>query len=79
MPLPTPRSGESQGDFVGRCVGNDQAKRDFPDRSQRLAVCLSRFRRVRGGEPPSKSAQEMYEVLEPILKSMEEEIDGCRG
>lgn len=45
MPLPTPKKGEGKDKFISRCMGNTQAKRDFPDQQQRLAVCHSQFRR----------------------------------
>lgn len=48
MPLPTPRAGESQNDFVSRFMSNAQAKRDFPDEKQRVAVALSTWRREKG-------------------------------
>lgn len=43
MPLPKPRSGESRGEFVGRCVGDDKVTSEFPDSDQRVAVCISQF------------------------------------
>lgn len=43
--MPTPRSGEKQKEFVARFVSSGEAKRDFPKRSQRLAVAFSIFRR----------------------------------
>lgn len=45
MPLPSPNKNESRDKFVSRCMGNPQAKKDFPDQKQRTAVCFSRFRR----------------------------------
>ncbi len=47
MPLPKPKSGESQDKFVSRCMSNAQVKKDFPDKDQRLAVCFSQFRKKR--------------------------------
>lgn len=43
MPLPSPRSGESRGDFVGRCVEVLTDKGEFDDNEQRVAVCISRW------------------------------------
>ena len=43
MPLPTPRDNETRNDFVNRCIGNEQSKKDFPDIKQRLAVCNGRY------------------------------------
>ena len=44
MPLPTPRGDESEQDFVGRFMGNDQAVADFPDETQRAAVAYRTYR-----------------------------------
>lgn len=44
MPLPTPRGDESEQDFIGRFMGNDQAISDFPDEKQRAAVAYSTYR-----------------------------------
>lgn len=42
MPLPKPRAGESQDDFIGRCMGD--AQDEFPDEDQRAAVCFDLWR-----------------------------------
>lgn len=39
MPLPTPDEGEGHDDFISRCMGDDNAVEEFPDESQRRAVC----------------------------------------
>lgn len=44
MPLPTPKKDEEQDDFISRCMSNKQAREDFPDNDQRLAVCFGRWR-----------------------------------
>lgn len=36
-----PRAGESEDDFIGRCMG--ELKNEYPDEEQRLAVCYSYF------------------------------------
>lgn len=41
MPLPTPNDDESHGDWIDRCMSDDQAVEDFEDADQRLAVCQS--------------------------------------
>ena len=43
--MPHPRPGESQKDFMGRCMGSAEARGSFPDASQRAAVCHSFWRR----------------------------------
>ena len=42
MPLPKPTPGESQKDFIARCMSD--AKSEFPDQDQRLAVCYTQWR-----------------------------------
>ena len=44
MPLPKPKKGESENDFVSKCMSNETVKEDFPDQDQRLAVCFRQFR-----------------------------------
>lgn len=48
MPVPKPRKGEGSQEFISRCVRH-LAKVD-PDRTQkqRLAMCYSSLRKVRG-------------------------------
>ncbi len=45
MPLPKAKDGESQEDFIQRCMSNDTMKEDFPDTGQRLAVCFSQWKK----------------------------------
>lgn len=42
MPIPTQKDEESRENFISRCVSNDKTKKEFPDQSQRVAVCMSR-------------------------------------
>lgn len=44
MPLPTPRSGETENDFVSRCMGDETMKKEFDDQKQRAAVCYSQYK-----------------------------------
>lgn len=39
MPIPSPRQGEPDQEFINRCMDDDVMKREFPDRDQRYAVC----------------------------------------
>lgn len=43
MPLPSPRSGESQSDFISRCMGSETMKNEYPGQEQRSAVCYSQW------------------------------------
>ena len=44
MPIPKPSSGESESDFMERCVVNDTMQAEYLQRDQRVAVCLSSYR-----------------------------------
>jgi len=41
MPLPTRNEDESRENFISRCMSSDKTKKEFPDQSQRVAVCMS--------------------------------------
>lgn len=45
MPLPKPNRDETQEHFMTRCMGNDVMNTEYPDESQRAAVCHSQWRR----------------------------------
>ena len=42
MPLPNKKSKESKQEFVSRCMSDTKIKKEFPDSSKRLAICLSK-------------------------------------
>lgn len=44
MPLPKPKPGESQNDFIGRCVSDPIMESEFPRQDQRLIICYVQFR-----------------------------------
>jgi len=43
MPIPTPEQDESRDDFVQRCMANPKMIEEFPEESQRLAVCSAQW------------------------------------
>lgn len=45
MPLPIPHKGELESKFIGRCMNDEVARREFPDHQQRIAVCFSQWRK----------------------------------
>jgi len=45
MPLPSPNPEEQQDDFVARCMGHDAMNQEYPDQTQRAAVCYSQWQR----------------------------------
>ena len=44
MPIPKPNSGESETDFMARCMDNSTMRTEYSQRDQRVAVCLSSYR-----------------------------------
>jgi hypothetical protein len=54
MPLPSPRSGETEKKFVSRCMGDPQARKDFPNSKERAGMCFSRFRKGEGAQAPKQ-------------------------
>ena len=45
MPLPKPKAGEKQIEFINRCMTNSSVRSEFPDENQRLAVCYNIYRK----------------------------------
>lgn len=54
--MPKPNKGEAQNDFLSRCMGDAEARGDFPDQAQRAAFCHSQWRR-RKVKPKVSEAQ----------------------
>lgn len=71
MPLPSPRKGESEDDFVARFMASSEAKSEFSDREQRLAVAFSTFRRRM-----RKSAGRIREVAKVVAEAVVKAIHG---
>ena len=44
MPLPKPRTNESESEFIDRCLNNAEVQNEFPEVNQRIAVCNSLYR-----------------------------------
>jgi signal peptide peptidase SppA len=49
-PLPNPHKNEDKKSFVDRCMGDDVMNKDYPDVSQRRAVCESQWDRSEAGQ-----------------------------
>ena len=60
MPIPVPNDGETQEEFIRRCMSNDLMVEDFPDEKQRFAVCMKQYN---GGERMGKPNKE-YRLME---------------
>lgn len=44
MPLPVPETDENRERFIARCLIDDEMLEEFPERPQRLAVCIEQWR-----------------------------------
>jgi len=43
MPILKPNAGETETNFISRCISDDKMKLEFPDKRQRSAVCMTSF------------------------------------
>ncbi len=43
MPLPKPKPDEDEQEFVNRFMSNETAKKEFPEKKQRLAVAYNKY------------------------------------
>lgn len=39
MPIPKPEPNEPDSDFIGRCMSDETMREEYPDATQRYAVC----------------------------------------
>lgn len=44
--MPTPRKGEKESDFIGRCMADPEAQRTKPDQKERLGFCYGLWRQA---------------------------------
>ncbi len=69
MPLPKPKEGETQDEFMERCMADKTMVSEYPDEKQRYAVCMVQFKE--GGERKLETAKKEIRLaeiraLEPI-------------
>lgn len=62
MPLPTPNNGESQDEFISRCMANPAMNSEYPEQSQRAAVCHSQWRRASKDQEGHDMIHKSYEA-----------------
>lgn len=59
MPIPIPREGEKDEEFISRCMSDDSMEREYSDQAQRLAICrASLSRRERNEEKEDEEYRE---------------------
>lgn len=61
-----PSAGETEDDFISRCMGDSQMNAEFPDQEQRAAVCYSYWREGFGEENFDFPPDTCWEGYEPI-------------
>lgn len=66
--MPTPRSGETERQFVDRCMSDEEAKRDFPDNEQRLAFCGSTYRRAQKSQETDMPDEQEFTASAAVVK-----------
>ena len=47
MPLPKPNKNEVKEKFLTRCMGNTAMNKEFPDKTQRFAVCNTLWKKAK--------------------------------
>lgn len=44
MPIPTPQKDETKQEFIERCMSDDTMVKEYPNKGQRYAICLTQWR-----------------------------------
>jgi hypothetical protein len=69
MPIPWPAKDEEQEPFMHRCMADDVMAKDFPETDQRVAVCLTQWRRAHK-RPAAKSIEDFREAVRQFAKAV---------
>jgi HK97 family phage prohead protease/HK97 family phage major capsid protein len=79
MPLPTPRKGEKQDDFMARCMHEAYGSGAPEDRTQEQAVamCFSQWREAHGGSAPKELDELIAKWKEILAKQPPDNGNGC--
>ena len=74
MPLPRPRTGETEREFMSRCMGDDSVQEEFSGQEQRVAVCMNQFRKASDEPKAASDAMVTATFSVPVeIKSVETE------
>ena len=63
MPIPKPNPGENDDAFIARCMANDTMVEEYPNNSQRAAVCYGALRDARS------KTERNEDVKRPVRKT----------
>lgn len=75
MPLPTPKKGESQDDYVGKCMEFFSGEDTDLDQKQQLAACYERYRKWRRNRKKRAKAKERAKRKLAESKSLVNELN----
>ena len=64
MPIPTPNSGESNDDFISRCMSNETMVNEYGDEDQRFAVCQTSWEESKKESTDMKTKAFNFEIKE---------------
>ena len=88
MPIPKPKKGEKQTEFIGRCMGNPIMVKEYKDSKQRSAICYSQWRgksnmHINSMITNIQSRSEQFmgrdHVIVPVIMVVEGVHDGSAG
>ena len=80
MPIPKPRKGEKEKDFLARCMSNEAMNKEYPDNKQRMAICGTQWRKKDKKSEKSMDVIKNYEYLLhhiEVNENGDEEIHHC--
>ena len=66
-PIPTPEKGEKKQAFISRCASDSVMNKEYKDRSKKLGICFTQWRRKHPEDKKpkeSKSSAEDYVLLQ---------------
>src|SRR5690554_217009 len=76
MPLLKPNDGETKDEFIGRCMADDTMREEFPDESQRYAVCLTQWNERAAARPQREIRMAELRAIEPAGDANEMIVEG---
>src|SRR5690606_23543276 len=76
MPLPKPNDGEAKEEFIDRCMADETMQEEFPDESQRYAVCLAQWNERSAVWPRREIRMAELRAIEPAGDAQEMIVEG---
>ena len=76
MPLPKPNDGETKEEFIDRCMADETTQEEFPDESQRYAVCLAQWDERSAARPQREIRMAELRAVEPTDDANEMVVEG---